>query len=460
MGSDVGVAKQHVESVFYFQIDQPAPITCLCRDLPAQRTRAELCRMTCPDDCSDLVNFAAPAELDGNYWLLGPVATRWLAEVRESAEPVHRLTARLRKELSAEQTHQVLELADLRRRARAKFVAADTMLFTRQGFEQATDRWIARYKAIRFSGYESAADLCCGMGGDTAALAQVGKKLVACDRSGQAVAYATHNLQAMIGEAAQRVEFVTGDVESLDLANFCAWHIDPDRRPRGRRTVEVAQHEPSEEVLERLLEKNPHAAIKLAPACEPPARWEATGELEWISRGGECRQLVAWLGNLAQSPGQRRATVVAAEGDAPVVVRTLVGDPATTPDYGEQVEQYVYEPDPAILASELAGCLAREQGWATFASTIGYLTGSKLVDEPACQRFAVDEVMPMKIKRVASYLKERRIGRLEIKHRAVELSPDRLRRELKLSGDQSATLLVTRVGEKRIAIVAQRIPLE
>ena len=65
--------------------------------------------------------------------------------------------------------------------------------------------------------------------------------------------------------------------------------------------------------------------------------------------------------------------------------------------------------------------------------------------------------MPLKTKRVASYLRERNIGRLEIKHRAIELSPDKLRRELKLRGDESGVLLATRVGEKRIAILARRV---
>jgi hypothetical protein len=117
----------------------------------------------------------------------------------------------------------------------------------------------------------------------------------------------------------------------------------------------------------------------------------------------------------------------------------------------------VVEPDAAVLASGLVGEMANEHCWWTFASTHGYLTSDDLPAEPAASVFEVLGVVPYNTKHLASYLRERNIGQLEIKHRAVELSPERLRKELKLTGDGSATLLVTRVLEKRIAIVARRI---
>ena len=48
-----------------------------------------------------------------------------------------------------------------------------------------------------------------------------------------------------------------------------------------------------------MLARNANAAIKLAPATKLPPDWIARCELEWISRDRECRQLVAWHGNLA-----------------------------------------------------------------------------------------------------------------------------------------------------------------
>jgi hypothetical protein len=163
-----------------------------------------------------------------------------------------------------------------------------------------------------------------------------------------------------------------------------------------------------------------------------------------------------WHGNLTHLHGQRRATMIQAQGKSYEVVRTLVGS-AIPPPYDEPIERFVYEPDAALLASGMAGTLAADYGWWTFASTSGYFTGPVRVDDPACTVFEVNDVLPLHVRKLSQYLRERGIGRLEIKHRSIDIAPERLRRELKLVGDRAATLLLTRVGEKRIAILADRV---
>ena len=73
-----------------------------------------------------------------------------LDELAGDAAPLHTAVARLRGTLSPAQTHLLLEQVELRRRATAKFTHAARMFFTRIGLEQATDEWVARYKAARF----------------------------------------------------------------------------------------------------------------------------------------------------------------------------------------------------------------------------------------------------------------------------------------------------------------------
>ncbi len=59
--------------------------------------------------------------------------------------------------------------------------------------------------------------------------------------------------------------------------------------------------------------------------------------------------------------------------------------------------------------------------------------------------------------RSARALRERGIGRLEIKKRGVDIDPATFRTALKLRGEGSATLLMTRIGSKRLAILADRV---
>jgi hypothetical protein len=49
------------------------------------------------------------------------------------------------------------------------------------------------------------------------------------------------------------------------------------------------------------------------------------------------------------------------------------------------------------------------------------------------------------------------VGRVEIKKRGVAVDPDKLRRTLKLRGDNEATLILTRIGKRETAIVAERV---
>ena len=73
------------------------------------------------------------------------------------------------------------------------------------------------------------------------------------------------------------------------------------------------------------------------------------------------------------------------------------------------------------------------------------------------QSFRVREELPADTRGLAKALRERGIGRLEIKKRGVDVDPAVLRKELKLRGDGSATLIVTRVGAKRLAVLADRV---
>src|SRR5262245_503814 len=92
--------------------------------------------------CSDLADYE---------WLTGSEADAVLAALAVDQTPLHTAVARLRGRFSTNQTHLLMEQAELRRRATAKFTQAHQMFFTRIGLEQATDEWVAQYKASRFN---------------------------------------------------------------------------------------------------------------------------------------------------------------------------------------------------------------------------------------------------------------------------------------------------------------------
>ena len=136
---------------------------------------------------------------------------------------------RLRRELSAERARLVVEQVDLRRRAAEKFGdLPQRMFFTRVLLEQATDLWIARYKAARFAsgGTWRSDDYCCGIGGDLIALAERGR----CDGLGLSSEVACLLAEANLRAGRRNAGSNCGDVEQLTPERSTAWHLDPDRR--------------------------------------------------------------------------------------------------------------------------------------------------------------------------------------------------------------------------------------
>jgi hypothetical protein len=121
------------------------------------------------------------------------------------------------------------------------------------------------------------------------------------------------------------------------------------------------------------------------------------------------------------------------------------------------LHEYLYEPDPAVLASHLTGALAAELDLSAVSAGIDYFTGPAAIHDPALACFAVEEVLPLDLRHLARHLRERHVGRLEIKTRGVEHDPQAVRRQLKLAGNESATLLLTKLNGKHAAILAQRV---
>ncbi|HEY2761032.1 MAG TPA: hypothetical protein VGI75_09815, partial [Pirellulales bacterium] len=215
---------------------------------------------------------AIAGSLKDYWWLIGPEGRAWLARVgqmqTEVREPL-RIAARLRKELVAEQVRLLLEQTELRRRAVEKFPHGEEMFFTRQGLEQATDFWVAGYKAERIrrsiSTDGGAIDFCCGIGGDLMALA-VGGPVRGMERDPIVALLAKANLESL-GPGGDVVAASVEETVAAGMNDVTAWHIDPDRRPAGGRTTRVELHEPGPEVLRKLLDACSSGAIKLAPAA-------------------------------------------------------------------------------------------------------------------------------------------------------------------------------------------------
>ncbi len=389
----------------------------------------------------------------GLLTLLTPQALRLLDEIGEvpSTDAAAAAVARLRREGHApDLVAAVVSQARLRTRAEAKFGSwAQRMLFTPAGLEQATRLEVAALHAARFrdAGMTRVADLGCGLGGDSLALAGLGIAVRAVDADAVTAVLAAYNLAPY--DATVR----HGRAEDEPLEDIDAVWLDPARRAAGHdatRRVGPDGYAPTLEWTLATAARIP-AGVKLSPALDR-SLIPADAEAQWTSVNGTLVELVIWTGMLAR-PGVRRAARVIRGG----VAHELTAE-ADAPDAGvRDLGAYLHEPDRAVIRARQVGEVARMLDAGMLDPAIAYLTGDTPATSPFVQTFRVREELPFETRRLAAALRARGIGTLEIKKRGVDVDPARLRERLKLRGDEDATLILTRTAAGRHAILADRV---
>jgi hypothetical protein len=140
-----------------------------------------------------------------------------------------------------------VEVADARRRARARFgELADQLFFTRDALAQATSPVVAAYHAAGLSAApgETVVDLGCGVGMDAIALAQTtAARVLAIDRDPARLIFARANAAAC-GIPDGCVTWHVGDVTALDWqADWAFW--DPSRRTGSSTTAATRAGRPA-----------------------------------------------------------------------------------------------------------------------------------------------------------------------------------------------------------------------
>jgi SAM-dependent methyltransferase len=333
-----------------------------------------------------------------------------------------------------------LTQARLRRRAEAKFGPdAGQLFFTRPGLEQATRSVVARRRAARLAaaGVTSVADLGCGIGADTIALARAGLRVLAVEADPATAAIAESNVDSL-GLSAT---VVCADATTIDLSEVDAVFCDPARRDtvRAGRVFDPQAYSPPWSFVAGLADRVAATVVKTAPGLDH-ANIPAGAEAEWV----EC---ALWFGPLATVP--RRASLLTRDGWAEL---TGSGDrPARVGPIG----RYVTDPDPAVVRAHLLAEYAETVDGVLADPHIAYVFTDRPSSGPYGRCFEIIEPLPFALKQLRAALRERGIGKLEILKRGLGVDPARMRRELRLVGPHAATVILARLGDRPTALLGR-----
>lgn len=374
-----------------------------------------------------------------------------------------RLTASLRKAgHSHELVSAVLTQSRLRTKAEAKFGEfARQMIFTKAGLEQATRLTVAARHAQRFAeaGIGHVADLGCGLGADSMALASLDLVVTAVEMDEATAACATMNLIPF-----RNATVVHSDATSVSLEGVDGVWLDPARRTTStsgtKRIWDPEDFSPPLSFVESLAGSGRAVGVKMGPGM-PHDSVPAGCEAQWVSVGGDVTEVALWF-NAVRRPGVRRAALVLGPlGSAELTSGEDFGAGPVAPV--GPVEGYLYEPDGAVIRAGLVADVALQLGGHLVDEHIAYICAPELHDTPFAKAYRVLEVMPFNVKALKAWVKDQGIGVLDIKKRGMAVTPEELRKQLLPGGSakhkdkKAATLVLTRIGEDRVAVSVEPV---
>jgi len=374
-----------------------------------------------------------------------------------------RLTASLRKAgHSPELVSAVLTQSRLRTKAEAKFGEfARQMIFTKAGLEQATRLTVAARHAQRFAeaGIGHVADLGCGLGADSMALASLDLVVTAVEMDEATAACATMNLIPF-----RNATVVHSDATSVSLEGVDGVWLDPARRTTStsgtKRIWDPEDFSPPLSFVESLAGSGRAVGVKMGPGM-PHDSVPAGCEAQWVSVGGDVTEVALWF-NAVRRPGVRRAALVLGPlGSAELTSGEDFGAGPVAPV--GPVEGYLYEPDGAVIRAGLVADVALQLGGHLVDEHIAYICAPELHDTPFAKAYRVLEVMPFNVKALKAWVKDQGIGVLDIKKRGMAVTPEELRKQLLPGGSakhkdkKAATLVLTRIGEDRVAVSVEPV---
>jgi SAM-dependent methyltransferase len=353
---------------------------------------------------------------------------------------------KLRKRHAPALAKAAIETILLRRKARMKFTSADRMYFTREALEQATGELAARHRARRFAPFGAVADLGCGIGGDTLALAGAGLTVHAVESDPLRLAMAQANAEAL--RLANRIVFHEGDALTVPLPDVRAAFADPARRSDGKRHLNPEFYTPPLSALRARFAAGFPLAVKIAPGVALSDIDHLGAEVEFVSVEGELKECVLWFGPLWTAA--RCATVLPSG-------RTLFAEESSQFPPVAAVQSFVYDPDPAVVRAGLAGQLANELGAPAIDNTVALFTGTTSVSSQFVTAYRVEESERYNVRRLREILKAQNVGRVTVVKRGSRIDADELLGKLKLAGSEHRVVLLTRAAGEQVMIVCERL---
>ncbi len=339
------------------------------------------------------------------------------------------------------------------------FMLDDIIYPQRISIEQCSSSASASYKASLFSG-ETFADLSGGFGVDTFFFSKQFKNGIYVEPNEELCTIFDYNSKIL---KINNVSIVNSNLEnfidSLNRVDFI--YIDPSRRDNyGKRVYEI--HDLTPNVLlfkDKLLSKSKHLMIKLSPMLDITAlkrQLPEIYELHVVAVNDECKELLCVLDKDNKNADFQIVTKNIKANSEETYIGKYSRERALKPLFVSEIEQFLYEPNAALMKSNLYNSLCYDFGVKKLARETNLFTNSYPIENFPGRSFKVLNIIPYQPKKIRKELEH--IKSASITVRNFTISAMELRKSLKIKeGDKIFIFGTTLSSNNRVIIVCEKL---
>lgn len=340
------------------------------------------------------------------------------------------------------------------------FYNNDEILYPAQlSLEQSSSESTAIYKSTICNG-NSLVDLTGGFGVDCYFMSQQFKQTTYVERQKELCDLAIHNFKVLDSDQVKVIHSQTE--EYLSTIERVDWiFIDPARRSKGgKKVVLLSDCEPDVNMLySSLLEKAAHVMVKLSPMMDISAvirDLPNTNEIHIISIDNECKEVLLIL-NQGIEINQKIVTVnIGNNKENQLFEYKLEEEHASEVTYAPKVNQYLYEPNAAIMKSGAFKLIGNRFGLHKLHKNTHLYTSNDLIAEFPGRIFEVKEQWGNSKRELKNLVDK--MPKANISTRNYPLSAEELRKKLKIrEGGDVYLFACTLNNEQKIIIETNKV---
>lgn len=320
--------------------------------------------------------------------------------------------------------------------------------------EQCSSEATAQYKASLLQG-ETFDDLTGGLGVDCHIISKKFQTTDYVELNPELCELAKHNFKVLRDNISVHNSSAE---EYLKNCNSVDWiFLDPARRDvYGRKTVSIADCTPNIlEINDLLLQKAHKVMVKLSPMLDISKALEElhhVKEVHVVAVANECKELLLIMER--SFDGKPAFTCVNLQTDQPFVMFTQEEERDSAVQLTNEVSQYLYEPNAALMKGGCYKLLTQRFGVQKLHRNSHLYTSSDLIPDFPGRIFTVESWAPYNKKTKQTLLAS--VEKANIATRNFPLSVAELRKALKIADGDDVYLFATTMGDNLKVIISAR----